>query len=111
MSRGPKTQPDQRAADGRAKVSVVCPTTSARHKWHGPRLYASFQAQDYEPRELVVVDSGSVAALVVVVAVLSRSQEAWFHRVVRLCSRMRRHLSGTRKSGAKITVILNSALV
>ena len=60
---------------------------------------------------LVVVDSVSVAALVVVVAVLSRSQEAWFHRVVRLCSGMRRHLSGTRKSGAKITVILNSALV
>jgi len=57
---------------------------------------------------LVVVDSVSVAALVVVVAVLSRSQEAWFHRVVRLCSRMRRHLSGTRRSGAKIAMILIS---
>ena len=60
---------------------------------------------------LVVVDSVSVAVLAVVVAVLSRREGAWFHRVVRLCSRMRRHLSGARKSGAKITVILNSALV
>ena len=60
---------------------------------------------------LVVVDSGSVAALVVAVAALSRGQEARFHQVVRLCVRMRRHLSGTRKSGAKIAVILNSALV
>ena len=60
---------------------------------------------------LVVVDSGSVAALVVAVAALSRGQEARFHQVVRLCSRMRRHLSGTQKSGAKIAVILNSALV
>lgn len=39
-------------------VSVITPTTSQRQKFHAA-LYASFAAQRYSDRELVVVDSGA----------------------------------------------------
>merc|ERR1712113_1200250 len=39
-------------------ISVVCPSCETRHHFH-PLLYECFQSQDYEPRELVVVDTGA----------------------------------------------------
>jgi len=38
-------------------VSVVTPTSKARHAFH-PLLYECFRTQTYEPKELVVVDTG-----------------------------------------------------
>uniref|UniRef100_A0A7S1WGT6 Glycosyltransferase 2-like domain-containing protein n=1 Tax=Alexandrium catenella TaxID=2925 RepID=A0A7S1WGT6_ALECA len=38
--------------------SVICPTNSNRRMWHG-LLYECFQAQRYEPKELVIVDTGT----------------------------------------------------
>jgi len=48
-------------ADGAADaplVSVVCPTCDRRQHFHR-QLYACFEAQDYERKELVVVDTGA----------------------------------------------------
>ncbi len=39
-------------------VSVICPTTDRRHVFH-PLLYECFCRQVYEPKELVVIDTGS----------------------------------------------------
>lgn len=39
-------------------VSVVTPTSEKRHHFHA-LLYESFRTQTYEPKELVVVDTGS----------------------------------------------------
>jgi len=38
-------------------ISVVCPTSDKRHVFH-PLLYENFRGQTYEPKELIVVDSG-----------------------------------------------------
>ncbi|CAE8601369.1 unnamed protein product, partial [Polarella glacialis] len=38
-------------------VSVICPTSLCRHVFH-PLLYECFCRQTYEPKELVVVDTG-----------------------------------------------------
>jgi len=43
---------------GRLLVSVVTPTSAARHDFH-PLLYECFRSQAYEPKELVVVDTGT----------------------------------------------------
>uniref|UniRef100_A0A6T1E7A2 Glycosyltransferase 2-like domain-containing protein n=1 Tax=Alexandrium monilatum TaxID=311494 RepID=A0A6T1E7A2_9DINO len=37
--------------------SVICPTTAERHAFH-PLLYHCFCQQSYQPRELVVIDTG-----------------------------------------------------
>ena len=39
-------------------VSVICPTSDRRRVFH-PLVYECFRLQTYEPRELVIVDSGS----------------------------------------------------
>lgn len=45
-------------ASGSVVCSVICPTTTNRQPFHGV-LYASYLAQTYEPRELIVLDTGS----------------------------------------------------
>ncbi|CAE7452919.1 unnamed protein product, partial [Symbiodinium sp. CCMP2456] len=47
-----------RKAPGKHLVSVVCPTSEKRHGFH-PLLYENFRTQSYEPKELIVVDTGS----------------------------------------------------
>ncbi|CAE7350879.1 unnamed protein product, partial [Symbiodinium necroappetens] len=47
-----------RDAPGKHLVSVVCPTSEKRHNFH-PLLYENFRTQSYEPKELIVVDTGS----------------------------------------------------
>jgi len=39
-------------------LSVTCPTTESRQQFH-PLLYECFKAQIHEPKELVIVDSGT----------------------------------------------------
>lgn len=46
--------------DHSALVSVICPTTAARSELHQV-LYGSFAAQNYEPKELLVLDTGGSA--------------------------------------------------
>jgi len=45
----------------RPLVSVCVPTSEKRHAFH-PLLYEGFRSQDYEPKELVVVDTGKRAS-------------------------------------------------
>lgn len=40
-------------------ITVTCPTTSERRGHFHPLLYECFKTQDYEPKELVVVDTGA----------------------------------------------------
>jgi len=48
----------EHATNGGLLISVVCPSSDARHPFH-PLLYQCFCNQSYEPKELVMVDTGS----------------------------------------------------
>ncbi|KAJ1479698.1 nucleotide-diphospho-sugar transferase, partial [Baffinella frigidus] len=50
-----------RAGGNVEMVSVVTPTRGKTRDWH-PLLYACFKQQDYEPKELVVVDDAAEAS-------------------------------------------------
>lgn len=43
--------------DDRPLISVIAPTSFARHGFH-PLLYECFCKQDYDPKELIIVDTG-----------------------------------------------------
>lgn len=47
------------ASQEREMISVICPTTDRRHVYH-ELLYENYRRQTYEPRELIVFDTGHV---------------------------------------------------
>jgi len=55
-------RPDPSSAAGQGErdrlISVTCPTSEKRQHFH-PLLYETFRIQDYEPKELVIVDTGT----------------------------------------------------